>query len=105
MRRLRPRSCATLSFMPFTFLAHQAPVLPIKARRPDRWDGLALVVGSMAPDLAYVVARDDRHYFDGHRLQNQLTLMVFAIAAHLRRAMARPARRAACPARCGRAVA
>ena len=64
--------------VPFTFLAHQAPVLPIKHRRPDRWDGLALVVGSMAPDLAYVTSGTD-HYFDGHRLQNQLALMVAAV--------------------------
>jgi hypothetical protein len=64
--------------MPFTFLAHQAPVLPIKKKRPDRWDGLALVVGSMAPDLAYVTTGTDR-YFDGHRLQNQLALMVAAV--------------------------
>jgi Domain of unknown function (DUF4184) len=64
--------------VPFTFFAHQAPVLPIKRRQPDRWDGLALVVGSMAPDLAYVSAGTD-HYFSGHRLQNQLVLMVGSV--------------------------
>ena len=41
--------------MPVTFLAHQAPVLPIAQRWPDRTDGVALVVGSMAPDFAYVL--------------------------------------------------
>lgn len=40
--------------MPFTFLAHQVPVLPLKARSPRRWDGLALVIGSIMPDLWYV---------------------------------------------------
>lgn len=38
--------------MPFTFFAHQAPVLPL-ARRWAWFDGTALCIGSMAPDLAY----------------------------------------------------
>ena len=42
--------------MPFTFFAHQVPVLPLKMRAPDRWDGLALVVGSILPDLWYVTS-------------------------------------------------
>lgn len=41
--------------MPVTFLAHQAPVLPFARRWPQRFDGVALVVGSMAPDFAYVL--------------------------------------------------
>lgn len=41
--------------MPVTFLAHQVPVLPIARRWPDRFDGVALVVGSMAPDMAFVL--------------------------------------------------
>src|SRR4051794_18400183 len=44
--------------MPFTFLPHQAPVLPAfgGGRRAPRWrvDGVALVVGSAMPDLLYV---------------------------------------------------
>lgn len=39
--------------MPFTFFAHQAAVLPIKWRMPQRVSGLGLVLGSMAPDLGY----------------------------------------------------
>lgn len=39
--------------MPFTFFAHQAPVLPLKARWPRYVSGLGLVLGSMAPDLGY----------------------------------------------------
>lgn len=42
--------------MPFTFLAHQAPVLPLKLLWPRWFDGVALCVGSMAPDFAYVAA-------------------------------------------------
>jgi Domain of unknown function (DUF4184) len=44
-----------LSPMPFTFFAHQVPVLPVARRWPGITDGVALVIGSMAPDLAYVV--------------------------------------------------
>ncbi len=39
--------------MPFTFLAHQAPFLPLVRRRPRWLDGLCFTVGTMAPDLAY----------------------------------------------------
>lgn len=39
--------------MPLTVPAHQALVLPLKIRWPDRFDGIALCVGSAAPDLAY----------------------------------------------------
>ncbi len=41
--------------MPFTFLSHQAVVLPLKAARPAWFDGAALVLGSMAPDIAYLL--------------------------------------------------
>ena len=39
--------------MPLTFFAHQVPVIPLKRWRPRWFDGLALCVGSMAPDFAY----------------------------------------------------
>lgn len=42
--------------MPFTFLAHQAPVLPLVLLRPRWFDGVALCIGSMAPDLAYLAS-------------------------------------------------
>lgn len=41
--------------VPVTFLAHQAPVLPLARRWPGQVDGVALVIGSMAPDMAYVL--------------------------------------------------
>ena len=41
--------------MPLTFPAHQALVLPIKLRWPDRTDATALCVGAAAPDLLYAV--------------------------------------------------
>jgi hypothetical protein len=81
--------------VPFTFLAHQAPVLPLMGRGgldapPPRrridWDGVALVAGSMAPDLAYVTRGwwygpwGIPMWFDGHRPQN---LFVVTAAATL----------------------
>jgi Domain of unknown function (DUF4184) len=39
--------------MPATFPSHAAAVLPLKLWRPRWFDGVALVVGSMAPDLGY----------------------------------------------------
>jgi hypothetical protein len=39
--------------VPYTFFAHQVPVLPVKLARPRAVDGTALCIGSMAPDLAY----------------------------------------------------
>lgn len=40
--------------MPATLLAHQALVLPLKLRWPARFSGIALCVGSMAPDLEFI---------------------------------------------------
>lgn len=42
--------------MPVTFFAHQAVVIPLKWARPRWFDGTALCIGSMAPDLAYALA-------------------------------------------------
>ncbi|GLZ79247.1 hypothetical protein Afil01_40540 [Actinorhabdospora filicis] len=39
--------------MPITLPAHPAAVLPLKQRWPKRVDGVAAVIGSIAPDLAY----------------------------------------------------
>ena len=72
--------------MPFTFFAHQAPVLPLIEGHPDRWDGVALVVGSMAPDLAYVTQGWGYGpwgmplWFDGHKLANLPTVVLAAAA-------------------------
>lgn len=41
--------------MPFTFLSHQAAVLPLKIARPAWFCGVALAIGSMAPDLEYFI--------------------------------------------------
>jgi len=63
--------------MPITFLAHQAPVLPLKRWRPGL-DGVALVVGSAVPDLATATLRTTPRLFlgrplwwDGHTVSQQ----------------------------------
>ncbi len=40
--------------MPATLLSHQALVLPLKMRWPRLFSGLALCIGSMAPDLEFI---------------------------------------------------
>lgn len=42
--------------VPATIPSHQAVVLPLKVRFPRRFDGVALVIGSAAPDTGYVLA-------------------------------------------------
>ena len=61
-----------------TFLAHQAPVLPMKRRWPGL-DGVALVAGSMVPDLAVTTLRTTPRYlfgwpmwWEGHTVGDQL---------------------------------
>jgi hypothetical protein len=60
--------------VPLPLLAHQAPVLPLKLARPAWWNGTALVVGSMAPDLQYLrlASRLDSKVGIGHSLVGQL---------------------------------
>ncbi|MGI5176583.1 DUF4184 family protein [Dactylosporangium sp. CA-152071] len=41
--------------MPATFPSHAAAVLPLKLWRPAWFDGVALVIGSAAPDLPYAM--------------------------------------------------
>jgi hypothetical protein len=43
-----------LGAMPATIFAHQALVLPLKLRWPRHFNGLALCLGSMAPDLEFI---------------------------------------------------
>lgn len=41
--------------MPVTFFAHQGPLLPLARRWPNAVDGIALMMGTMTPDLAWVL--------------------------------------------------
>ena len=57
--------------MPFTFLAHQAPVLPLKLWRPRWFSGAALAIGSMAPDFDKFLDGPDASRY-GHTLAGQV---------------------------------
>lgn len=63
--------------MPLTFLSHQAPVVALKIARPRWFDGVALVVGSMAPDFPYVLS-ETAWEFDAH---GPVGLVAFALPA------------------------
>ena len=52
--------------MPATFPSHAAAVLPLKLWRPEHFDGVALVIGSAAPDLLYAMGRCRPPYTFGH---------------------------------------
>jgi len=56
--------------MPLTFLSHQAPILPLKIAAPRWFDGTALVIGSMAPDLVFALHGTD-WYVDAHTITAQ----------------------------------
>ena len=52
--------------MPLTLFAHQVPAIGLKVWRPRWFDGVALCIGSMTPDLGYAVSarlRIDTHQF------------------------------------------
>ncbi|MFO0658739.1 MAG: DUF4184 family protein [Polyangiaceae bacterium] len=59
--------------MPFTYLAHQIVVLPLKNIRPRWFSATALIIGSVVPDLEYL--RDSSHLPTrlGHSLKGQFT--------------------------------
>lgn len=53
--------------MPATFPSHAAAVLPLKLWQPAWFDGVALVIGSAAPDFPYVTGRcEGPPYTFGH---------------------------------------
>ncbi|HTO00651.1 MAG TPA: DUF4184 family protein [Microthrixaceae bacterium] len=47
--------------MPVTFPAHQAVVLPIKLKWPQRSDATAMCIGAAAPDFGYAIIGRDSH--------------------------------------------
>ena len=61
--------------VPFTFFAHQGPLLPLARRWPRVCDGVALIVGSMAPDMAYALD-GSRFHVRAHGFPGVLTFCV-----------------------------
>lgn len=57
--------------MPGTLLSHQAIVLPLKLWWPRRFSGLALCIGSMAPDFEFIGRMTDDWLFS-HTLSAQV---------------------------------
>lgn len=55
-RHSRVVQSGNVRMVPATIPSHQAAVLPLKVRFPSRFDGVALVIGSAAPDIGYVLA-------------------------------------------------
>jgi hypothetical protein len=56
--------------VPFTFASHQGPVLPLKIAAPGLFDGTALAIGSMAPDLVFAL-HGSPWYVEAHALGAQ----------------------------------
>jgi Domain of unknown function (DUF4184) len=67
--------------MPWLVAAHQAPVLPLKRRWPGIFSGLALVLGTLAPDLTFILRLDPRGTPASHTLLGQLYLTVPIVLA------------------------
>jgi hypothetical protein len=71
--------------MPWIVPSHQAVVLPLKAWRPRLFSGLGLVIGSMAPDLAFIllVEKDSvaAHTFPGQLYVTAPLVLVLHVAA------------------------
>jgi len=61
--------------MPWIMPAHQAPVLPLKLWKPHWFSGLALCLGTMAPDLEFIF-RLDHQWAVSHTLAAQLYFTV-----------------------------
>jgi Domain of unknown function (DUF4184) len=71
--------------MPWIVPSHQAVVLPLKAWRPHLFSGFGLVLGSMAPDLAFILMIDKdsvaAHTFPGQLYVTvPLVLVLHAVA-------------------------
>ncbi len=62
--------------MPWMIPSHQAPVLPLKRWRPQWFSGLGLVLGTMAPDLVFILRLDAQGSPASHSLLGQVYLTV-----------------------------
>jgi len=75
--------------MPWMIPSHQAPVLPLKRWRADWFSGLGLVLGTVAPDLAFVLTLDEGGFPLSHTLPGlflvvvPLVLVLHALATSL----------------------
>jgi hypothetical protein len=63
------------SSLPWIVPSHQAPALALKYWKPRLFSGFGLVLGSLAPDLEFIL-RLDGQWFVSHTLLGQLTFTV-----------------------------
>ena len=70
--------------MPWIVPSHQAPVLRLARSRPGWFSGLGLVLGTMAPDLAFILPLDASGLPASHTLAGQLYITLpLVLALHL----------------------
>lgn len=62
--------------MPWIMPSHQAPVLPLARLAPRWFSGLGLVLGTVIPDLVFIVRLDEHGSPASHSLLGQLYLTV-----------------------------
>jgi hypothetical protein len=70
----------TMPSMPCVIPSHQAPALLLKLWRPAWFSGLALVLGSMAPDLEFIL-RMENEWVVSHTLAAQVYFTVPLVVA------------------------
>jgi hypothetical protein len=69
--------------MPWIVPAHQAPVLPLKRWRPAWFSGLALALGSVTPDLVFILRLDETGSPASHTFEGQVLItMPLVVALH-----------------------
>src|SRR5262245_21725714 len=67
--------------MPWMVPSHQAPVLRLARACPRRFSGLGLVLGTLAPDIAFILPLDERGSPASHSIAGQLYLTVPLVLA------------------------
>jgi hypothetical protein len=69
--------------MPWMIPSHQAPVLPLKLWRPAWFSGLALVLGTVAPDLVFILRLDETGSPASHTFLGQILItMPLVVVLH-----------------------
>jgi hypothetical protein len=65
--------------MPSTVLSHQGIVLPLKIRYPNKFDGTALCVGSIVPDITFILTFFLGSHFNAYYLFHSIAGLVYTI--------------------------
>ncbi len=60
--------------MPWIVPSHQAPVLPLVRWKPQLFSGLALVLGTLVPDLTFILSLDENGFPPGHTFAGQILI-------------------------------